>query len=428
VTVAAPPRPPRPDDHEALIEEARRRTRRRRWGYGLALLFVLSGALGLYFGSGHGGGSARTGRSGGGPAVRGPAEEARRIAQVAARTITVDAGLAGPRYGWAMNGLALWWTDDGGHRWRTITPPRIRATGDVVARVTDIAAVDDLDIWVAAADLAGGAAPRHMAIESTRDRGKTWRSVVPPGCEACAGAHLSFVDAERGFALVGARPSPRLFETTDGGATWRRVSSDVSFTGPIRFVDGRIGWGVSDPGGMVWSTRNGGRRWRRVDFVAPRGYGQQPATAGIPHFFDAQDGVVPVRYRSRSDAQHLVVYVTRDSGATWTARPAPRTVDLRAQSWGFPAGAPFSAATIDDWFVFANRDLYTTRDGGRSWASFRTAAPKAPRVWDVAFASPTYGWAIFAPSETGPRAGSALVETSDGGRRWTALAPHDSRR
>ena len=424
MTVVAPPRPPRPDDREALIEEARRRARRRRWGYGLALLFLLALGLGLYFGGRHGGGSAQTGRGSAGPAAGSPAEEARRIARAATRRIIVEAGLVGPRLGWAMNGLALWWTHDGGNHWRTITPPQIRATGDVVARVTDIAAVGDDDIWVAAADIAGGAVSRHIAIESTRDGGRRWRSVVPPSCEACGAAHVSFVDARRGFALVGPRLSPRLFETSDGGATWRRLTSNVAFTGPIRFVTDSVGWGVSDPGGIVAVTRDGGHHWRRVAFAPPPGYRRQSATAGIPHFFDAQHGVVPVRFRSRSNAQHLVVYVTRDAGATWTARASPTSVDLRAQSWGVPEGLPFSAATIDDWFVFANHDLFTTHDGGRTWAEFYTVAPKAPGVWDVAFTSPTYGWAIFEPNVTSPRAGPALVRTDDGGHHWTPLAPH----
>jgi photosystem II stability/assembly factor-like uncharacterized protein len=99
-------------------------------------------------------------------------------------------------------------------------------------------------------------------------------------------------------------------------------------------------------------------------------------------------------------------------------------VDVRAQTWGVPEALPFSAATIDDWFVFASHDLYATRDGGRTWSSFRTVAPEAPRVWDVAFSSPTYGWAVFGPIQIGPRAGSALVRTSDSGRHWTPLAPH----
>jgi photosystem II stability/assembly factor-like uncharacterized protein len=432
VTVGAPPRPPRPDELEALIEEARRRARRRRWGYGIALLLA-GAALGLYFGIGRGGnGGSGSGRPGPAPAAQSPAQEARRIVQVGARTTIGEAGLVAPNLGWAMNGLALWWTRDGGGHWRVMTPPQVASTGDVVARVVDIAAVDDRHVWISGADIQGdklvNGSTRHMAIERTRDGGRTWQASIPPGCLGCAGADLSFVDARTGFALVVAAPHDRrLFETRDGGASWTRVAGNIPPAGPMRFVNARKGWVVSEPvrigGGLVYRTADGGRHWQRVTFPTPPPYRGLAATAGVPRFFNAREGVVPVRYRDRTRAQHVVVYATGDGGRTWSPRLAPVAADLRAQSWGIPEALPFSAATAESWFLFSGHNLYSTRDAGRTWSVTRTVAPKAPRVWDVYFTSPLDGWAIFAPVVTGPRAGSALVETSDGGRHWVPLVP-----
>lgn len=430
MAVAAPPRPPGHDDAEALIEEARRRARRRRIAYGL--LFLLTAlALGLYFGIGRGG-SGGSGRNAHGGAPTSPAQESQRIIRVGARTIIGEAGLVAPNLGWAMNGLGLWWTRDGGSHWRVITPPQVASTGDVVARIVDIAAVDDQHIWISAADIQGtrivNGGTRHMAIERTRDGGKTWHASIPPGCYGCAGAHLSFVDAQNGFALAAAPPRRQfLFETQNGGATWRRVANNVPMSGPIRFLNAREGWAVSEPrgvvGGRVYRTIDGGRHWQRVTLAAPPGYRSEPATAGVPRFFAPRVGVVPVRFRDRMHAQHLVVYVTHDGGNSWSPRPAPVAADLGAQTWGFPEALPFSAATADSWFLLAGHRLYWTRDAGHSWSVTRTVAPKAPRVWDVSFTSPLDGWAIFAPVEIGPRAGSALVKTTDGGLHWTPLAP-----
>jgi photosystem II stability/assembly factor-like uncharacterized protein len=433
VTVATPPRapqPPHPDELEAVIREARRRARRRRAAYALAVL-LLVGAAGAYFAFDHGGGKP----SGNGPAgharPNGQAQQARQIARIAARTIIVEAGITSPGVGWAMNGLGLWWTTNGGKSWRASVPPQVSSSGDVVARVTDIAAVDARHIWVAAADISGGGAlsgaTRHMAIERTGDGGKSWQSIVPRGCAACAGARLSFLDARQGFALIGMQPRPRLYATRDGGRSWQRPATDVSFTGPIRFLNGRDGWAASEPGrrggGILYRTSDGGRHWGRVALAPPPRYRGQPAAASLPRFFGSRDGVVGVRFRDRRRAQHVIVYVTHDGGEGWSARPAPAAVDLHGESWGFPQALPFSAATPKDWFLFAGPILYTTTDAGRSWSATRTVAPKAPRVSDVAFSSPTDGWAIFAPVVTGPQAGSALVATRDGGRHWTALAP-----
>ncbi|MBA3735277.1 MAG: hypothetical protein H0W90_08775 [Actinobacteria bacterium] len=360
MTVSAPPRPPlapSPDELEALIKEARRRAWRRRLAYVLSL-FVVGGALGLYFAVGPGGGTPGSDGSTGHPRPSGQAQEGQRIARVAARTIIVEAGLPSPGLWWAMNGLGLWWSRDGGKRWRTIAPPQVSSSGDVVARVSDISAVDDQHIWVGAADIAGdrvvNGSTRHMAIERMQDGGKTWKSVVPPGCYGCGGAYLSFLDVRRGFALVGMQPEPQLYLTRDGGDSWQRIGSDVSFTGPIRFLSDRVGWAVSEPGrmigpsqsvplggGLLYRTIDGGRHWRRVVLTPPPRYRGSPATAGVPRFFSARWGVVGVRYRDRTRAQHLLIYTTHDGGDSWSAHPAPVAVDLRAYSWGIPEGLPF---------------------------------------------------------------------------------------
>jgi photosystem II stability/assembly factor-like uncharacterized protein len=443
VRIVAPPRPPHPDnDAEALIEEARRRARRRRAAYGMAFLLVAA-AFGLYFGIGGGGGGKEHTARAPKPAAPSPGQEARRIIEAGARTAIGEAGLVAPDLGWAMNGVGLWWTREGGARWRVMTPPQVASTGDVVARVVDIAAVDDQHVWVSAADIEGdrvvNGSTRHMAIERTRDGGKTWQASIPPGCDGCAGARVSFVDARTGFASVLAPPSRRrLFATHDGGASWRRVSNDLAFAGPIVFLNTREGWAVSDPGrlvgpaqsvpiggGTVYRTRDGGRHWRPVKLAAPAAYEGEPATGSLPRFFGT-NGVVAVRFRDRTRAQHLVVYVTTNGGDSWTAHPAPLSADLRAYSWGFPEALPFSAATADSWFLFVGHNLYSTRDAGRTWSITQTVAPKAPRVWDVNFTSPRDGWAIFAPLGARPRTGPALVKTTDRGRHWTPLAPQTS--
>jgi photosystem II stability/assembly factor-like uncharacterized protein len=348
-------------------------------------------------------------------------KQRQQIAQVGARYIIGEAGLAGPGLGWAMNGLGLWWTADGGQQWTAIAPPDVRAIGDVVARVDDVAAVDDRHIWLAVADVRGAkevaGSTRHMALERSQDGGRSWQSVIPPGCYGCGGAHLSFLDTRHGFALTGIQPQPRLYVTGDGGRHWQPRATDATFVGPIRFQSAEDGVAVSE-GGVVYRTRDGGRHWRRVIFAAPARYRGLPAAAGVPRFFGLREGVVPVRFRERSRAQPVVVYVTHDGGGSWSPRPEPPTVDLRAQSWAFPEAVPFSAATAKDWFLFVGPELYATHDGGRTWTVTRTVAPPAPRVWDVSFTSARDGWAIF-----GLRNGAALVKTTDGGRSWTALAP-----
>jgi hypothetical protein len=55
--VKATPGPPEQDELEALIEEARRRARRRRFGYAAVVVLAALFGMGVYFGSHTGGGS-----------------------------------------------------------------------------------------------------------------------------------------------------------------------------------------------------------------------------------------------------------------------------------------------------------------------------------------------------------------------------------
>src|SRR5207248_2926954 len=126
VIVEAPRRPPEPDELEALIKEARRRARRRRAAFVLAAL--VAGGIGAGLFAALGGGPPQATPVGAGPAqpVSG-AQERQQIERAARQTTIVESGLMAPGFGWAMNGLGLWLTADGGRHWRASVPPHVRA-------------------------------------------------------------------------------------------------------------------------------------------------------------------------------------------------------------------------------------------------------------------------------------------------------------
>jgi photosystem II stability/assembly factor-like uncharacterized protein len=413
------PRPPRvgqPD--EALIEEARRRARRRRAALGVAAALAAF-AIGLFVALNGGGGSTQHHGAASRPPAPSAAEQARQIARVGRRTVIGDAGLVAPGVGWAMNGLGFYWTDDGGAHWRIATPPEVAQMGDAIARIAQVVYAGPGRIWIVAADIRGTSTERHVALERSIDGGKTWRSEVLPGCFLCGETHVAFVGARRGFAVAAIQQHPsRLYMTR--GVAWR-FEGTVSVDGPFAFADARHGWGVSRGGRALYATRDGGRSWREVELRPPAQYRGQAVTVGVPRAFPGGRGVVPVRYRARgAKAQHVVVFVTRDGGVTWTARPAPRTADVRSQTWGFPEALPFSAANTHDWVLFDSPTIYATHDAGTTWTVVHPRyAPPAPGVWDVTFISPSTGWAVFEPRNGAP----ALVETTDSGRDWRALSP-----
>ena len=431
MTVSAPPRHTRRErepgrtEREALIEEARRRARRRRVAYGLSILAAAALGAGIFVGLDQGGGGSAArpvGHGGRNARSSSPGEQARELARAARGPTFVEAGLVAPGVGWAANGLGLYWTTDGGAHWRRITPPQVASMGDAVARIGDIATIGTRRIWIAAADVRGAGttalagSSRHSALELTNDGGRTWRSVLLPGCDQCAETWLSPSDAAHGFALTRLREQGRLYSTADGGATWKLVGS-VPVDGPLVFLDRRTGWAVGSHAQALFRTVDAGRHWAPVELPVPARYAGYDLTVGRPRFFGAVVGVVPVRYRAPNRRQSVVVYSTETAGRHWSAHPAPAAVG--PQTWGVPDALPFSAASARTWVLFPGPRLYETTNGGRSWVAIRPGyAPKPPGVWDVSFSSALAGWAELAVGN-----GAVLAETTDGGKSWRPFRP-----
>ena len=431
MSATAPPRRPRretpgpsalPDPDSALIEEARRRARRRRLGY-VAIVALAALGVGLFLALHNGGdGPARHGRTPAGAGPK-PAPQAGRQQDetvfAATPKIVGEAGLAAPGVGWAINGLGLYWTRDDGLHWRLITPPDVMEIGDAVARIGEIVYLAPGHIWLVASDVRGassvGGSTRHVALELTSDGGRTWQSVILPGCYACGETHLSALGPRRGYALAAAEHVSRLYATVDGGTTWKQVAF-VPVDGPLAFSSGRRGWALGADGQALYGTHDGGRDWQRIELPTPQRYVGERATFGAPRTFSGGLVVVPVRFRDgHTRAQHVVVYVTRDGGATWAARLAPGAANVIGETWAFPKALSFSAPTATDWLLFAGPRLFVTHDAGRTWSVVQPQP--APRrtldVYDLDFVSPSIGWAIFR---------TTLVETRDGGRKWRPLA------
>jgi photosystem II stability/assembly factor-like uncharacterized protein len=340
---------------DPLIAEARRRARRRRLAYVVAVV-VAGGIVAALVPRGGDGGSS--------------VDERRALVRAAARTTISDAGLVGRDGVWAMNGIGLWYSTDGGSAWRAVTPP---VPGDVSGHVVQVQFADAAHGWVSAATN-----PDGRLLFRTADGGRTW--VAARGCAPCGGT-LSFLDPRTGFSLA----LGSLFRTGDGGVTWRRVAR-VPFQGWIEFTDTRHGWGVAWERPALYRTDDGGRTWTRV----LRGYATLPehGVVAVPGFVVAGSGVrraLPVRVGGRAPV--------------------------------------FTASSRTDFVFWARGTLWRSSDAGRSWQRIDSKVP--PRsVWNLRFTSPDDGWAIFGVvTGTGYLRGAALARTTNGGRDWSAVTP-----
>jgi photosystem II stability/assembly factor-like uncharacterized protein len=239
--------------------------------------------------------------------------------------------------------------------------------------------------------------------------------------------------------------------TDDGGLHWNR-SARLYVNGQaarIQFADTSHGWVFATPsaGGALGSqdttlyrTIDGGVHWQLIKAAsqvggAPGVYGTLPEACpgggpiGPPSFIDAQTGWIG----AFCDRQFLSV--THDGGLSWVAQPLPSFPGL---AYAEPARVLYD---IDPAVFTSSRDgalvvrrgfttganalqeaaVYTTHDGGASWAGFRLPRPELA----IDFVDSQYGWMILAGAG-GAIEVRSLYATADGGRSWQQVAgPQD---
>ena len=260
----------------------------------------------------------------------------------------------------------------------------------------------------------------HAAIFQTDDGGTTWRrSQVEVG----GGDVLSadFVDASNGWLLVRNELGETLYRSGDAGATWQSLGDPVSAKDSalrIVFSDRFNGWLYSlSTKPYAYATSDGGGTWRHVGLPAPAGGWPAPAAPDL--FF-------------------VAAHPTRGSGVAATVVPIAPPNQRSADGWtviGYPpltvrafdggGAVDYAYATFGDSSLYRYTDLLSgagvallpaapgqvvlsSLDGGTSW---RTAhIPAAGGA--VGYADAADWWWIDA---------GAGASSSDGGVSWTRI-------
>jgi photosystem II stability/assembly factor-like uncharacterized protein len=307
-------------------------------------------------------------------------------------------------------------TTDGGHSWRSATPPESSA----------------ISSW--ATTVAGWALNGHGDVFRTHDGGRHWRFVAPSFWPA---GETSFCSPRVGYGtgtpnVSGYSEDRTVYATTDGGRTWRRrahlklgagtltcvAREEVVLSGyppddaqePVllRSRDGGRHWTklrvpkgayppqvqsrnlyfapIGDNAG--WITFNGARTWRRV------GAGDHLQSIA---FLTPSTGFAVLLRRIGLKRVRTWVVRTTDGGKTW------RRVPTAVRNFR-PTGVIVADGTV---WVRGLQRVLRTRDGGRHWDEIQTGGwgfPSNPR-----FASSTLG------VESGDH---GLLVTRDGGVTW----------
>lgn len=207
---------------------------------------------------------------------------------------------------------------------------------------------------------------------------------------------------------------PRYLLTTDGGHHWRRFRLRY----PSSFATAKLGLGyhvymVGNHGRLaLLETRDGGKTWKR----------QRPpcqSMAALTDLVTARSAWLMCLGQGGAGNESKALYRTTDGGKHWQLLAhVPLTggrVQGGIQSYGYPQGMAFTRDGLG--ILWESRGtLYVTRDGGKHW----TAKPKLVQP-EVDFGK---GGAVFSHGRAfvlvarGASRPARLLETQDYGHTW----------
>ncbi|MFN2577450.1 MAG: WD40/YVTN/BNR-like repeat-containing protein [Pyrinomonadaceae bacterium] len=241
----------------------------------------------------------------------------------------------------------------------------------------------------------GWVAGSNGALLATTDGGATWNKLSPLTKDTLQDVY--FADGDVGWLIVTRdifklktnEPASYLLKTENGGMNWRPVflsSADMSARlVRLVFADAEHGWAFGESG-VVFGTRDGGAHWTRQ-------------TAATRHlllggaFADGAHGCLV-------GAAGTIVY-TSDGGVSWQSSIVRDGARVR-----------FNAATFvgsRGWAVGGAGQIFSTNDGGRTW--FRETSPTDTDLLDIDFIDSSEGWVVGA--------GGVMLHTRDGGIHWS---------
>jgi photosystem II stability/assembly factor-like uncharacterized protein len=342
-----------------------------------------------------------------------PTSEALTAAQQMQTLVMFD-----ERHGWATTQRSVLRTDDGCLHWQDVTPGGAQAAVERI--VTSY--LNATRAWVALILENATVTP----IYYTDDGGRSWQhsDIQTRGIGV---VQITFLDALHGWLLAnqgleGSSEAVAIWRTGDGGRHWQQIVSvtapaagragSLPFSGNksgLSFATTTTGWASgSEPGkSALWLyvTHDGGLSWQPQTLPLPAADNNAQIATLPPHFFNAQEGILPVNIYAAGTAS-LYFYVTHDGGASWQYGEA---LPASVIAWSF--------VDVNDGYATDRSALYTTNDGGRHWTR-RLPGASFVDVIQLDFLSLATGWAL----RLSEPAATHLLKTGDGGRSWVQIA------
>jgi photosystem II stability/assembly factor-like uncharacterized protein len=282
-------------------------------------------------------------------------------------------------YFFGATGGGLWKTTDAGLTWEPVTDGGVVGSASVGAVAVCETDPDVVYIGMGETQLRGNIM-QGDGVYRSNDAGETWQHLGLAEAQAIARIRIHPQDCQTAWvAAFGKHSTPNpergVFKTTDGGATWEKVlfrdersggvdlSLDPSNPDVIYaalWEAWRRSWGMSSggPGSGLYKSTDGGANWTEIT----RNPGL-PAEGMIGKIGVAVSPVDPTRVYAIVEHEEGGVFVSDDSGATWTRTNDERSLRQRA----FYYTRIYADPSEKDVVYVLNTAFFKSTDGGKTF-------------------------------------------------------------
>jgi hypothetical protein len=296
-----------------------------------------------------------------------------------------------------------------------------------------------------------GAAPPQVA--SAGSSPSTWSPLAALPERLDSPLFALAVDPSDGQRVLVGTPTGNLYRSTDGGASWRLVSSRLGRgVLTLAFDPFRPGAALAGTrGGGIWHSHDGGASWQADPGSESRtvrtfGFARQLSAAGTDTGVLVNRGggswaqaglgqvavsamavatVDPVRLVIGGDTtrgtEALPLFGSGDGGLSW--QPVEGAVGGSSMVASLAAGPAAGASGTRSLVMGTNTGLYGSADSGATWGAVTgSGGLPATDYTAVAFAASDPG-RFYVASDGGASPQGGLWSTTNGGTQFTSLSP-----
>jgi photosystem II stability/assembly factor-like uncharacterized protein len=242
-------------------------------------------------------------------------------------------------------------------------------------------------------------------LYASRDGGRSWRPLGLPDSGAIGAITVDPADPKRIFvaaagSLYNAGGDRGVYRSTDGGATWQRVLAGANgFTGATEVLldprdrnrlyavlwDHRREPDLRTYGGVgsgVYRSTDGGATWQRLSTGLPAA-GPDVGRIGLGQSASDPDRLYAIV--NKTSGPFAGFYGSTDGGDTWARLPDNAELTGSQSTFGWWFGKVWVDPRQPDHVHLAGVPLMTTKDGGQTWLADDTSihVDHHAMVWDL---------------------------------------------